>query len=88
MAHLCTAVEVLAQCGHRADALAELVGSYRARSRDGSWRVRFWRTQLSIAALRYRHPRSYGLSPCEADPSRLAGADAPPSSAPDIAEAA
>ena len=66
---------MLAQCGHPADALPDLVGSYRDRYGDGCWREHFWRAQLRIAALRYRHPRFYGLSPCEADPARLAARD-------------
>ena len=62
-------------------ALADLVDSYRARYRDGSWRERFWRAQLRIAALRFNHPRFYGLSPCEADPARLAAHTGTPGAA-------
>jgi hypothetical protein len=72
VAHIATAVEVLAQCGYAADVLPDLIDSYRLRYRDGHWREHFWRAQLRIAALRFNHPRFYGLSPCEADPSRLA----------------
>jgi hypothetical protein len=78
LAHVASAVEVLAQCGYCAAAITDLVGSYRLRHRDGRWRERFWRAQLRIAALRFRHPRFYGLSPCEADPARLAADSAQP----------
>jgi hypothetical protein len=77
IAHVATAVEVLAQCGYAAAVLPELVDSYRARYRDGRWREQFWQRQLRTAALRYRHPRFYGLSPCEADPARLAAHGGP-----------
>ena len=70
--HVASAVEVLAQCGYRADELPDLIDRYRLRYRDGRWRERFWRNQLRAATLRYQHPRFYGLSPCEADPARLA----------------
>ena len=66
---------MLAQCGYQADELPDLVDGYRLRYRDGRWRERFWRNQLRAATLRYRHPRFYGLSPCEADPARLAVQD-------------
>jgi hypothetical protein len=84
LATVASAVDVLAQCGYRADALAELVAHYRARYHDGHWREHFWRAQLRTASLRYQHPRFYGLSPCEADPARLAAhgqpaGDEPPS---------
>jgi hypothetical protein len=76
LAQVTSAVEVLAQCGHSAEAISELVGSYRQRHRDGRWREHFWHAQLRIAALRFNHPRFYGLSPCEADPVRLASFEA------------
>ncbi len=78
LAHVAAAVEVLAQCGHCAEAISDLVGSYRLRHRDGRWRAHFWRAQLRIAALRFNHPRFYGLSPYEADPARLAAYRAEP----------
>src|SRR3954467_3549133 len=78
LAQVATAVEVLAQCGYCAEAISDLVGSYRQRHRDGRWREHFWRAQLRIAALRFNHPRFYGLSPCEADPDRLAALPGPP----------
>jgi hypothetical protein len=74
--HVATAVEVLAQCGYPAAVLPDLFDSYRGRYHGRRWRERFWRAQLRIAALRSTHPRFYGLSPCEADPTRLAEADA------------
>ena len=72
LAQVTSAVEVLAQCGYSEEQVSDLVGSYRQRHRDGRWREHFWRAQLRIAALRFNHPRFYGLSPCEADPARLA----------------
>ena len=78
VAHVASAVEVLAQCGHPHSALADLVASYRDRYGERCWREHFWRAQLQIAAARYRHPRFYGLSPCEADPARLTPADKSP----------
>jgi hypothetical protein len=72
IAHVASAVEVLAQCGHPSEALADIAGHYRDRYGEPCWREPFWRGQLRIAALRYREPRFYGLSPCEADPARLA----------------
>src|SRR3954467_14284132 len=78
LAQVATAVEVLAQCGHSAEAISDLVASYRLRHRDGRWREHFWRAQLRIAALRFNHPRFYGLSPCEADPARLTAYRAEP----------
>src|SRR3954463_8253475 len=81
LAQVTSAVEVLAQCGHSAEAISDLVGSYRQRHRDGSWREHFWRAQLRIAAVRFNHPRFYGLSPCEANPARLAAHSAQPAPA-------
>jgi hypothetical protein len=74
LAQVAAAVEVLAQCGYRQEFLPDLIDSYRARYHGRRWREHFWRAQLRIAALRFNHPRFYGLSPCEADPGRLAGA--------------
>ena len=78
------AVEVLAQAGYRADTLAEHIAEYERRHGD-DWRERFWDRALRIATVRYRHPDTYGLSPCETDPDRLAqhaaGQPAPASAA-------
>ncbi|HUK13337.1 MAG TPA: hypothetical protein VLW17_08535 [Thermoanaerobaculaceae bacterium] len=78
------AVEVLAQAGYRADSPAEHIGDYPRRHGE-DWRQSFWARALALANVRYRHPDSYGLSPCETDPDRLAqhaaGQAAPPSSA-------
>ena len=65
------AVEVLAQAGYRAESLAEHIADYQRR-RGEDWRERFWRRALRLASLRYRRPDTYGLSPCETDPGRLA----------------
>ena len=65
------AVEVLAQAGYRADTLAEHIAEYQRRH-GSDWRERFWARALRIATVRYSHPDSYGLSPCETDPDRLA----------------
>jgi hypothetical protein len=78
IANIATAVQVLAQAGHPANALPALVAHYRDRYGERCWREQFWQRQLRTASLRYRHPRFYGLSPCEADPARLAGADQSP----------
>jgi hypothetical protein len=75
VAYVATAVEVLAQAGHPAAVLTALVAHYRARYGEPGWRAQFWQRQLRTACLRYRHPRFYGLSPCDAAPARLAGAD-------------
>jgi hypothetical protein len=72
IAHIASAVEVLAQCGHPAQVLADIVAHYRDRYGEPCWREQFWQRQLRTAALRYREPRFYGLSPSEADPARLA----------------
>ena len=88
VAHVCTAVEVLAQCGYRAEVLGDIVAHYRDRYGERCWREQFWQRQLRTAALRYTNPRFYGLSPCEADPSRLACAEAPPSLGPFVSRAA
>jgi hypothetical protein len=65
------AVEVLAQAGYRAESLAEQIAVY-PRGHGEDWRHRLWSRALRLACLRYRHPDAYGLSPCEADPERLA----------------
>jgi hypothetical protein len=70
------AVEMLAQAGYTAAALPQQLADYQQRH-AGDWRQRFWTRALRIAAIRYRHPRIYGLSPCEADPSRLAAQPQP-----------
>ena len=78
------AVEVLAQAGYRADRLAEHIAEYQRRH-GSDWRERFWARAPRIASVRYRRPDSYGLSPCETDPDRLAQhaarQPAPPSAA-------
>ena len=78
------AVEVLAQAGYRADTLAEHIAEYQRRHGD-DWRERFWARALRIATVRHSHPDTYGLSPCETDPDRLAqhaaGQPAPASAA-------
>jgi hypothetical protein len=65
------AVEVLAQAGYRADTLAEHIAEYQRRHRS-DWRERFWNRALRIATVRHSDPDSYGLSPCETDPHRVA----------------
>ena len=65
------AVEVLAQAGYPAKSLAEHIADYQRRHGE-DWRGRFWRRALRLASLRHRHPDTYGLSPCETDPDRLA----------------
>jgi hypothetical protein len=65
------AVEVLAQAGYTAAALPQHLADYQ-QHHPGDWRQRFWTRALRIAAIRYRHADVYGLSPCEADPNRLA----------------
>jgi hypothetical protein len=72
VAHVATAVEVLAQASLPARGLADVIAHYRDRYGEYCWREQFWQRQLRTAALRYREPRFYGLSPCEADPARLA----------------
>jgi hypothetical protein len=73
IAHVASAVEVLAQCGYSADALTHIIAHYRDRYGERRWREFFWQRQLRTAALRFNHPRFYGLSPSETDPARLAG---------------
>jgi hypothetical protein len=65
-------VEVLAQCGHAASALANIGAHHRDRCGE-----HFWLSQLGITVLRYHHPRLYGPSPSEADASRLARRNVP-----------
>ena len=65
------AVEVIAQAGYRADTLADHIAEYQRRH-SSDWRERFWARALRIATVRYGHPDTYGLSPCETDPDRLA----------------
>jgi hypothetical protein len=65
------AVEVLAQAGYQADTLTEHIAEYQRRHGD-DWRERFWARALRIASVRCSRPESYGLSPCETDPDRLA----------------
>ena len=65
------AVEVLAQAGYDPDQVTVVLADYRQQHGD-QWRHRFWERTLALAAVRYRHPEFYGLSPCETDPDRLA----------------
>ena len=65
------AVEVLAQAGYRADTLAEHMAEYQRRHGD-DWREFFWARALRIATVRHSRPDTYGLSPCETDPDRVA----------------
>jgi hypothetical protein len=74
------AVETLAQAGHSAEQLPELVAHYQRRHGD-AWRERFWAQTLRTANVRYAHPERHGLSPCETDPARLAQYG-PPTAAP------
>ena len=69
---------MLAQAGYPAGALPDVIAHYRERYGETCWREQFWQRQLRTAALRYREPRFYGLSPCEADPARLAAHSAQP----------
>ena len=64
------AVEVLAQAGRTAENLAILIAAYRHRH-GRAWRERFWAQTLRTANVRYAHPESYGLSPCETTPTRF-----------------
>jgi PD-(D/E)XK nuclease superfamily len=72
-----SAVETLAQAGHTAEQVAELVAHYQRRHGD-AWRERFWAQTMRTANLRYAQPELYGLSPCETDPARLAQHGPPP----------
>jgi hypothetical protein len=63
ISQIATSVEVLAQAGARADALAGIVAHYRRRY-GPDWRDWFWRQQLRTASLRHHHPERYGHSPC------------------------
>jgi len=72
LAQVASAVDVLAQCGYKQDGIADVVSHYRDHYDEARWRSEFWQRQLRTAALRFNHPRFYGLSPCEADPARLA----------------
>jgi len=78
------AVEVLAQAGYQADTLAEHIAEYQHRH-GSDWRERFWTRALRIATVRHSHQDTYGLSPCETDPHRVAQhaarQPAPPSAA-------
>ena len=64
-------VQVIAQAGYDHQQLQAVIDGYRERHGD-QWRRPFWTRTLAIAAVRYRHPDVYGLSPCETDPERLA----------------
>ncbi|HEY6887714.1 MAG TPA: hypothetical protein VI300_08045, partial [Solirubrobacter sp.] len=50
VAHIASAVEVLAQAGHPAHVLPDLVAHYRDRHGEPCWREAFWSAQLRIAA--------------------------------------
>jgi hypothetical protein len=77
-------VEVLAQAGYRADTLTDHIAEYQRRH-GSDWRECFWARALRIASVRYSRPDSYGVSPCDTDPDRLAQhaarQPAPPSAA-------
>jgi hypothetical protein len=60
-----TAVEILAQAGHPADALPGIIAHYRDRYGERCWREQFWQRQLRTARLRFNHPALYGSSPRE-----------------------
>jgi len=62
--HVRTAVEILAQAGHPADALGASLAHYHRRHGE-DWREHFWQRQLRLAGLRFNHPELYGRSPCE-----------------------
>ena len=74
------AVQVIAQAGYDHQQLLDVLDSHQTQHRDRrrSW---FWKSTLTIAAVRYRHPDLYGLSPCETDPERLAQFARPPAAA-------
>ena len=44
----------------------------RRLTHGDDWRKRFWARALRIASVRHSHPDTYGLSPCETDPDRVA----------------
>ena len=71
--HVRTAVEILAQAGHPANALGALLAHYHRRYGE-DWREHFWRRQLRLASVRFNHPEHYGRSPCEPDGARPARA--------------
>jgi hypothetical protein len=81
------AVEVLAQAGYTGADLPGQLADYQRRHGD-DWRQRFWARALRLASVRYRHPHSYGLSPCETDPDRLATHAHPPAGTAAVARAA
>jgi hypothetical protein len=64
-------VQVIAQAGYDHQQLLDVLDSHQTQHHD-QWRSSFWKTTVAIAAVRYRHPDLYGLSPCETDPQRLA----------------
>lgn len=74
------AVQVLAQAGYDAERLSVSLADYQARH-GARWRERFWTRTVALAALRYRHPELYGISPCETDAERRRQAAAAPASA-------
>jgi hypothetical protein len=74
------AVQVIAQAGYDHQQLLDVLDSYQTQHHH-RWRARFWKSTVAIAAVRYRHPDLYGLSPCEADPERLVRFARPPAAA-------
>ena len=74
------AVQVIAQAGYDHQQLHDVLDSHQTQHHD-RWRFWFWKSTLRIAAVRYRHPDQYGLSPCETDPERLAQFARPPAAA-------
>jgi hypothetical protein len=65
------AVQVIAQAGYDHQQLLDVLDSHQTQHHD-EWRAWFWKSTVAIAAVRYRHPDLYGLSPCATDPERLA----------------
>jgi hypothetical protein len=69
--HVRTAVEILAQAGLPGDALGAVVAHHHRRYGE-AWREHFWRRQLRLASLRFKHAELYGAPPREPDPARPA----------------
>ena len=74
------AVQVIAQAGYDHQQLRDVLASHQTQHHD-RWRSSFWNSTVAIAAVRYRHPDRFGLSPCETDPERLAQFSPPPAAA-------
>ena len=73
-------MQVIAQAGYDHQQLLDVLDSHQTQHHD-QWRSWFWKSTVAIAAVRYRHPDLYGLSPCETDPERLAQFARPPAAA-------